>query len=40
MAIGCGLGQEDLAHSNPQLIVKDVAIAYDVTFDAFMKRAN
>lgn len=38
MAIGCGLGQETSAPTATQLIiVKDVAIAYDVTFDAFMK---
>lgn len=38
MAIGCGLGQETSAPTATQIIVvKDVAIAYDVTFAAFQK---
>ncbi|MEG0369118.1 MAG: BMP family protein [Hungatella sp.] len=38
MAVGCGLGQETSAPTATQIIVvKDVAIAFDVTFDAFKK---
>lgn len=38
MAVGCGLGQEMSAPTATQLIiVKDVAIAYDVTFAAYME---
>lgn len=38
MAVGCGLGQDTSAPTATQIIVvKDVAIAYDVTFDAFKK---
>ena len=35
MAIGCGLGQETSAPAATELIiVKDVSIAYDVTYEA------
>ena len=38
MAIGCGLGQEASAPTATQIIVvKDVSVAYDVTFEAFTK---
>lgn len=38
MAVGCGIGQEASAPTATQVtVVKDVAIAYDVTFDAFTK---
>lgn len=38
MAIGCGLGQDASAPTATQVIVvKDVAVAYDVTYDMFTK---
>lgn len=38
MAIACGLGQEDSAPTATQItVVKDVAVAYQVTYDAYTK---
>lgn len=38
MAIGCGLGQDSSAPTATQtIVVKDVAIAYNVTFESFKK---